>query len=95
MKFIELLNHADPDLDYMQTCIDPKTGDFIEGKVHPLTAAIVLELRETFNPEAPDEDQLEIAIATMLLAIDNIEDVIYGLEEILNKAPLPAGKEER
>lgn len=89
MEFIELLNYADPHLDYLRTCIDPKTGDFIEGKVHPLAAAIVLELRETFDPEAPDEDQLERATATMLLATDDINDVIYGLEELLNKAPLP------
>ena len=65
MNKLELLNLANkgyPD-GFLSEHFDPETGDYVDGRFgDALAAAIVAELTDTFDPDLPDKDQVEIAI---------------------------------
>jgi len=81
MKLVELLNKANEGYEdgYLENYFDPKTGEFIQGKGDTLSEFIVVELSETFDPDADDETQIAEAIRAMDMTKRDIEGVMAAL----------------
>jgi len=81
MTLVELLNQANEGYEdgYLENYFDPKTGEFVQGKGDTLSEFIVVELSETFDPDADDETQLSEALSAMDMAKRDIEGVMAAL----------------
>ena len=81
MTLVELLNKANEGYEdgYLENYFDPKTGEFVQGKGDTLSEFIVVELSETFDPDADDEAQLSEALSAMDMAKRDIEGVMAAL----------------
>jgi len=81
MKLVELLKKANEGYDdgFLSEYFDEETGERLEGKGDTLAEFIVIELRETFDPDGDDEDQIGEAIHQMQNAKSDIEGVMAAL----------------
>ncbi len=64
---------------FLATYYDENTGIPIPGSGDGLAEFIVNELFESFDPDAPDLNQVEVAINAMENAISDIQSVIGTL----------------
>ncbi len=87
MKLVEILNRAnqgyfegEADIGGPAEYYDPETGDFNPGgSGDTLAKFVVIELRETFDPNASDEVQIEEAQRVMKRAIMDLSGVYRAL----------------
>jgi len=85
MKLVDLLNKANEGYEdnFLSTYFNTETGEFLEdGRGDTLAESMVIELRETFDPNAPDEAQVSCAIAEMQMARCDIDGVINSLIQL-------------
>lgn len=84
MTLVELLNRANeayPD-NYLNTYYDPLTGELdAEAWGDTLAEFIVIELKDTFDPDATNEVQLRTAREALQRAIHELDAVVQHLEE--------------
>jgi len=82
MTPVELVKIADQGYDSLVPFWDEVFGEFLDDEVcgDKLALFIVQELRDTFEPSASREDQLENAISYMETAKTDIESVITALQ---------------
>jgi len=82
MQLVELLNKSNtayPD-NYLSEYFDDKTGDPVTPIAGDTFAKfIVAELRETFDPTATDEQQLEVARTTLDRAASTLDEITIAL----------------
>jgi hypothetical protein len=82
VQLVELLNRANtayPD-NYLSEYFDDKTGEPITPIAgDTLAKFIVAELRETFEPTATDEQQLEVARSVLDRTVTTLYDVSTAL----------------
>ncbi len=82
MKLVELLERASqgyPD-QYLREYYDRETGKRNHGSGDALAEFIVVELSETFVPDADDGAQIGIGINVLENAINDLQDTIDALE---------------
>ncbi|HKS75083.1 MAG TPA: hypothetical protein VJQ82_17885 [Terriglobales bacterium] len=82
MKLVELLERASqgyPD-EYLRENYDRTTGERKRGSGDTLAEFIVVELSETFDPEASDEEQIVEAVRVLEGAINELQGTIAALE---------------
>jgi hypothetical protein len=81
MKLVELLKKANEGYDdgYLSEYFNEETGELVEGKGDTLAQFIVIELSETFDADADDEDQIGEAIHLMQRAKSDIEGIMAAL----------------
>ncbi len=80
MRLIDLLDLADegyPD-GFLSHFYDER-GDRVGGSGDTLARFVVAELSETFDPDAPDAEQLDSARAHIRRAIDALDSVAERL----------------
>ena len=81
MKLIDLINTVDE--GYGDGCIsahfDPDTSEVKHQQGDTLAEFVVIELSESFDPDADDEDQISAAVFAMERAKQDIENVITAL----------------
>lgn len=89
MTLAELLRRANrgyPD-EFLAEYYDPDTGEEQPGSGDTLALFIVRELRETFDPGAPDEAQLAEARRVLDMAQAELAGVITALAASLQARP--------
>jgi len=82
MTLLELLKKANEGYDdgFLSEYFNEDTGELVDGKGDTLAQFIVIELSETFDPEATDEDQIGEAIRVMDAGKSDIAGVLHALE---------------
>ena len=65
---------------YLSEYFDTETGEPRDGEGDTLAKFIVLELKDTFDPDATREEQIEEARRVLNNAIRDIEQVIQALQ---------------
>lgn len=76
---LDLANRHYPD-GWLTEYFDPSTGQGISGSGDTLAQFIVVEISETFVPDAPRSEQLEEARRVLLRAVDDLHGVIQGFD---------------
>lgn len=81
-SFAEMLNRADEKYQdgYLSEYYDPATGERRDGEGDTLAEFIVKELRDTFDPNASRQAQIEEAQRVLRMAIADLELVIGAFE---------------
>jgi hypothetical protein len=82
MKLVDLLSKANkyyPD-GFLAEYYD-SDGNIVDGQGDTLAEFIVKELKDTFDPDASDEDQIREAIRAMETAKRDICAVLAGLND--------------
>ena len=81
MTLLELVTKANKGYEdgFLSEYFNEETGEYIEGKGDTLAAFIVIELSETFDSEADDEDQIQAATEALQTAVNDLEGVIDAL----------------
>lgn len=82
LTLVELLNLANEGYSdgFLSEYYDTKTGECRDGEGDTLAKFIVLELKDTFDPDATREEQMEEANRALNNAIDDLERVIQAVE---------------
>lgn len=86
MKLVELLDLANrgyPD-GYLAEYYDKKTGGLAHGSGDGLAEFIVKELKDTFDDDAKDEEQIEVAVHMLERAMDDLAETITALNGSIN-----------
>lgn len=81
MKLVDLLKKANsgyPD-GFLSQYFDAKTGEPKEGSGDTLARFIVAEIRETYDKDANEEDQLDNIVGNLEKAVEDIQSVIAEL----------------
>lgn len=84
MKLVDLMKLASKGYpDGLEDFFDKKTGKPVvpEGVRDTLALFVVIELSETFDPEASAKKQKEEAVRALERAIEDLHGVITALEE--------------
>jgi hypothetical protein len=81
MKLVDLLKKANQGYDdgFLSEYFSEETGELIEGQGDTLARFVVIELSETFDPDADDDAQLMEATRVMESVKDDIQNVIEAL----------------
>lgn len=77
-QLLDRANHGYPD-GFLAEYYDPDTGEARAGSGDTRALFIVRELRETFDPEAPDDAQVTEAIRVLERAREDLSQVIAAL----------------
>jgi len=76
---LHLANSRYPD-GWLSEYFDPATGERTAGSGDTLAQFIVIEISETFVPDAPTIEQLEAARRVLLRAVDDLHHVIQAFD---------------
>jgi len=81
MQLVELLDRANKGYPEGTLCeyYDPGTGKLRPGSGDTLAQFVVLELTETFDPEASEEDQITEAIRALERGAHDLLRTIWAL----------------
>jgi len=77
-ELMELANDGYPD-DQISACWDPVLQDITDYTGDTLATFIVIELKETFDPEQEDLEQRAVALNALNRAIDEIQSVMDSI----------------
>jgi hypothetical protein len=76
---LDLASESYPD-GFLAKYFDPDNGEFRQASGDTLAQFVVVELSETFDPNASRSDQLEEARRVLHRAVDDLEGVIKSLQ---------------
>jgi hypothetical protein len=82
MRLVELLERTSqgyPD-QYLREYYDRQTGERKSGSGDTLAEFVVIELSETFDPDASDQEQIDEAVRVLQGSIKELQDTIAALE---------------
>jgi hypothetical protein len=81
MKLVTLLNQLNDHYDdgYLANYYDQETGAKKKGEGDTFAEFVVIEVSETFDENAEDEEQIEEACTVLESARRQLEDLVNGL----------------
>ena len=77
---LEIVHRAYPE-EHTRQCWNAMKQRVRRGKGDTLAEFVVGEIADTFDPDAPEETQLDVALSAMRWACTELEAVIRALEE--------------
>ena len=83
MKLVEILNKANEGYDdgFLTEYYNETTGELKDGFGDGLAKFIVVEIAETYDSEASDEDQINEAVRVLEAAKQDLDGVIDALSK--------------